>query len=128
MMRRGRDEPLEDNVQSRILDWMLDGETCMASRNIVTTYRSGYAQAPGTVPMDVYELGCCILMLQQVPEARAGLEILAESSERWRALSESWDNLEASLREESGPTLRDIPKNGAGAIRTRTLLREILAH
>ena len=128
MKRRGRDEPLEDNVQSRILDWMLDGETCMASRNIVTTYRSGYAQAPGTVPIDVWELGCCILMLEQVPEARAGLEILAESSERWRALTESWDKLEASLRDEFSPTLNGISRNGAGAIRTKTLLREILAH
>ena len=128
MERRQREEPLPHEVQSRILDWMLDSETTLAARNIVTTYRSGYPQSPGATPADPWELRCCILMLEQIPEARGGIEILAESSTGWRAIMAAWENLEESLRDELGTDgLRSMKMDGGKTPRTMRMLREALS-
>ena len=55
-----------------------------------------------------------------MPEARSALSLLAEASEKWKALDREWDQLARSLALEERET------RGHEAPRTYLMMRELL--
>ena len=106
------------------LDWLIHGETGISSRAILETALTGKAPEKALPPLDPGDFRRCILMLERVPAARAGLRTLGEKSREWQMLGEGWDELARTLREEWG---RELEARGEqnGAPRTREILLEI---
>ena len=118
-MTRNRDETV-----TNIARWMTAGERGISSKAIALTALGGYPTGFDALPpWDPSDLRRCLLLLEEVPEAREkGLRVLAERYSRWAALLNIWDCLSETLRSEIG---EELPPRGP-APRTYALMREVL--
>ncbi len=87
---------------SEALQWFLDGDRGVSSEAIVTAALGKYEKRNADWPHDVADLGRCLRMLNALPWAKEGLDILAAASSVWKALKDNWDHLEALMDEEVG--------------------------
>lgn len=100
---------LSASAQEAALRWMLDGETGSSSQAILHAALTGEIRtADGrhhdrAHPLDLGDLRRCILMLDAVPEARQGIQVLAQHSPKWERLAARWDELEQVMREDWKP-------------------------
>ena len=108
-------------TQERIQEWFLTGEQGLSSKAIIHTHLKGLPPSPLHHPLDPSDLRRCILLLEQVPEAREAFPRLAAASPKWKPLVEQWDNLTTLLREESKE-----PGNRGSTPRTYTLMQQLL--
>lgn len=120
---------MDQSVQKRLLQWLLNGETGMSSKEIVRAYhdlppRWHLYGARRDYPLDPADFRRCLLLLEAVPEIREqAFQRLAEepAPSPWPALVARWDEIAAVFLEEWGP---DRPKNGRAPL-TYKLMREI---
>ena len=109
---------------ARVAAWMASGERGLSSEAIAITTLGAYPTGQTAAwPLDPSDLRRCLLLLDEVPEAREqGVEVLAMRSPQWAALADRWDVLAETLRAEIGA---DIPPRGT-APKTYALMREVL--
>ena len=111
----------EATICEKMLGWYLHGERGLSSEAIaravvgVTDKRAHYPRDPG-------DLRRCLLLLREVPEAQAGISLLAKRSTEWARLRKAWPDLEAQLRAECG---HDLPARGF-ASKTYALMKAAL--
>ena len=110
-----------EDTRLRIVQWLNNGHRGASSEAILWSAMMRQPVRAHRHPLDPSDLRRCLLLLQQVPEAREGIGILAGASARWEALAREWDGLEESLRKEAGPELE-----GETAPRTYALMRALL--
>lgn len=108
-------------TQERVQEWFLTGEQGISSKAIIHTYLKGLPPSPLHHPLDQADLRRCMLLLEQVPEAREAFPTLAGASPKWKPLVEQWDNLTKLLREESKE-----PGNRGSAPRTYARMKQLL--
>ncbi|MFC5353578.1 hypothetical protein [Azospirillum himalayense] len=113
------------NIDSKVLDWFIYGETGTSSRTMAMhlTGRKGKGRS-FSHPSDGGDLGRCLKLLEFVPELRARLPQMAEVSPYWSALVARWDELERCHRDDPKsiyPLMRSIldpvEKKDRGVIR-----------
>ena len=104
--------------------WLAIGERGISSNAIaLTTLGLHPTGHDAWWPLDPADLRRCLLLLEEVPEAREdGLLVLAKRCPKWAALVKVWDHLSETLRSEIGETL---PSRGS-APRTYALIQEAL--
>ena len=109
---------------ARIAAWMASGERGLSSEAIAITTLGAYPTGRTAAwPLDPSDLRRCLLLLEEVPEAREqGVDVLAARYPQWAALADRWDRLAETLRAEIGA---DIPPRGK-APKTYALMREAL--
>ena len=94
-------------MYQRLFYWLLDGQPGLSSKAMVRSMLAGQAVDAHNHPRDAFDFRRCVLLLEQVPEARPALELLAGESRHWAALLTAWDEIETTLRNEWGRDLSD---------------------
>ena len=95
----------------KIAKWLAEGERGISSEAIaITTLGHDVTGNNASTPRDPADLRRCIQLLEQVPEARKGLEKLAAQHIHWTILVVHWDILEVALRAEIGDDL-EVPSS-----------------
>ena len=109
---------------ARIAAWLALGERGMSSEAIAITTLGAYVTGwRAAWPLDPSDLRRCLLLIEQVPEARElGVDVLARRSPQWAALGDIWDDLAKTLRAEIDEAL---PPRGS-APKTYALMKEAL--
>ena len=107
---------------ARIAAWLALGERGLSSEAIAITTLGAYVTGRRAAwPLDPADLRRCLLLIEQVPEAREqGVDVLAKRSPQWAALADIWDDLAKTLRAEIGEAL---PPRGS-APKTYALMKE----
>jgi hypothetical protein len=90
--------------------WLAVGFRGKSSNAIVGNLRGVYVDDLKAHPHDPSDLWTCLMLLEEVPELRADLGMMASASSEWAGLVEHWASLERLLREEAG----DCWSNGSG--------------
>ena len=90
--------------------WLAVGFRGKSSNAIVGNLRGVYVDDLKAHPHDPSDLWTCLMLLEEVPELRADLGMMAGASTEWAGLVEHWERLERLLREEAG----DCLSNGIG--------------
>ena len=108
------------DLMERVAGWLCSEERGLSSETILHTLLTGRAVTPKHHPGDPSDLKRCVDLLSAVPEARSALSLLAEASEKWKALDREWDQLAGSLALEERET------GGHEAPRTYLMMRELL--
>ena len=113
-------------VDAKVLDWMLYGRVGASARTMAV-HLTGRRQPDGTSvqnwPVDSEDFGCCMNLLETVPEFRDELHRMIELGTQWLNLVGRWEMIEASLRRERGVRGYANPQTP----RTDALIRECLA-
>lgn len=113
-------------IDAKILDWMIYGRVGASARTMAIhlTGRTQPDRFSGrNWPVDAEDFGCCMDLLDSVPELRDELHRMIELGIEWLNLVGRWEAIEASLREE---------RNARGYVspptpRTDALIRSCLA-
>ena len=95
-----------------------------SSEAMLFTILTRAAAKPRWQPHDADNLRRCIILLNQVPEARETLLLLAQESGKWRSLQQGWNLPDKSIQEEAGENLRGGKSPKAHAMMKRLLDEE----
>ncbi len=104
--------------------WLAGGERG-GSSNTIFTRLTGFDAMMGASarhPRDPDDLRRCRLLLEQVPELRAGFSSMAGASTHWHALVTDWDGICRTMDEEC-PNWRDAD---GSAVKTYDRMRAAL--
>lgn len=107
--------------------WLASGERGLSSEFMfqhltgIQTLRDHWADEPRH-PSDPADLRRCRLLLEQVPELQAKLPLMAKASRPWAALIASWEQICATMDEET-PQWR-VPRCGQRASKTYDLIKQ----
>lgn len=87
-----------------LIEWLAGGRRGVSSNTIVThlTGIDALRDWGGDVPYDPADFDRCLQLLQAVPSLRLELRRMATYSQRWQALVERWDEIEACHLDEVG--------------------------
>jgi hypothetical protein len=117
-------EQMEVEIQ-QAAHWFASGDTGVSSERIVTcamantlvpsSWDEGY-------PRDPADIGRCFRAIDKMPWARRGLDILAGTLPRWRALAARWDEIRQVMNDEVGIDW----SRGKSAPKTYGLMEEII--
>ena len=78
-----------------LLEWLDGRDTGLSSKSIALVALGGKAKESASYPHDGSDFGRCYRLLQMCPEAKVGLDRLAEVKPLiWKALSERWGDIE----------------------------------
>ncbi len=108
-------------IRQSILAWFVTGEVGRSSKALAGCL-AGIPSGNGDHPHDPDDLRRCLLLLDQIPEARPMLGKVCVLSPAWEALYTHWAALEATFRREV-----DVSHGHRGsAPETSALMRKIL--
>ena len=119
-----------ETTQEQALGWMIEHEIRDPARAILRATLNHQLPDDSTrIPTQVQEFQKCISMLDAVPQARAGMELLAQGpNPYWKKLARNWDNIEEAIRNECGSEKMPLNWNSetspAAAFIKRTLLTD----
>jgi hypothetical protein len=94
-----------DTVQSRVLEWLANGEVGVSSKCMAMWLQFGKrvtGSAFGSHPHDPDDLNRCLKLLRCAPELRYSIKKMADISAEWAALVARWDEIEKSFIDEVG--------------------------
>jgi hypothetical protein len=114
-----------DTVQSRVLEWLANGEVGSSSKCMAMWLQFGKrveGSAFGSHPHDPDDLNRCLKLLRCAPELRYSIKKMADISTEWAALVARWDEIEKSFLDEVG---FDWSK-GSNAFRTYHLMNDVI--
>jgi hypothetical protein len=80
------------------LNWLLSGDTGASSESIMRVMEG----VPGAcyTPMDLWDVGRCVRLLDRIPEYRERLAEMGKASKYWAALLPHWGELEQFYRDQ----------------------------
>lgn len=107
--------------------WLASGERGSSSNAIFTKLTGINACDLGGKkdhPYDPADVRRCWLLLEDVPELKAGFHKMAHVSDQWDRLVASWDSIIAALTQEWGDIRK--PKRGAAAEQTYKLIKHAI--
>ena len=109
-------------MNDKMLRWLLTGDVG-ASSKAMAAHLCGLP-CSGSSPSDPDDFARCLMLLDAVPEARAGLHRMAEVSAVWAALVARWNEIEATFRGEV--SIRCLRRWHWSAPKTMMLMREVI--
>ena len=121
---------LSAKARERSLRWMIEHGIRDPARAILrATLNHQLPDEIDGVPTQVQEFQKCISMLDAVPEARAGIELLVQGpNPYWKKLARNWDQIEEAVRSECGSEKMPLNWNSetspAAAFIRKTLLTD----
>lgn len=89
-----------NKIREKVLHWLVNGRVGMSSKFMACTIinvECFYAH-----PHDPADFNRCLLLLEEIPELKAGMGKLKGKSKQWDALLEDWDFLESCFINEVG--------------------------
>ncbi len=87
-------------VAERLNIWLLGNDTGASSKAIATYLSSGITRPIMSRPMDGWDLGRCIRLLDLIPEFRLMFPAMKQVHPQWAILVEHWAELEALYAED----------------------------
>ncbi len=117
---------LEQEARDRALEWVIGHGIDDLARHILGAALQGKTPEQAAVTTDIREFQQCLSMLDAVPEARAGIQLLRDVNPNWRKLADGWDQVEQAVRDECGtkrmPPFWEYQESPARKILRQTLL------
>ena len=105
-----------------ITNWLINGERGVSSNAIAEAAFGNRTETRLCHPLDPADLRRCLLLLRECPEARRGIQKLAELYPQWERLEANWERLERYLISEIGA---ELPARGR-APKTYELMQSLL--
>ena len=117
---------LDREARDRALEWVIGHGIEDLARCILGAALQGKTPEQAAVTTDIREFQQCLSMLDAVPEARAGIQLLRDVNLHWRRLAGGWDQVEQAVRDEGGtkrmPPFWEYQESPARNILQQTLL------
>lgn len=111
---------LSEESLEKLADWFIKGDVGNSSEAIVLVGLGLPRIAPGAHPYDPSDLNRCIKLLEAVPELRKVIPLMAQFGPIWKQISDNWDLLESTLRDEKSKAY----SRKEGALITYALLKK----
>lgn len=106
-------------ITENINNWLKNGERGLSSEAIVSHLTGIHiSQREREHPRDPADLNRCVKLLESAPELRKEMHHMRDVSDIWAKLVDSWDHLEALLKEE-------IVKNNGKCSKTYKKMKEL---
>jgi hypothetical protein len=82
------------------MKWLMNGRIGLSSKAMLAAALD--LESTGDYPHDPSDLNRCLLMLNQVPEARLSFDKISALTPVWGRLIEHWDEMERTFIDEAG--------------------------
>lgn len=89
-------------IERSIIEWLAGDDTGLSSRAIAFTALGIDFKGSRYWPHDPDDLGRCARLVQQIPEARRGIKLLAKKHREWQIVLSHWDELLSLMVQEVG--------------------------
>ena len=103
------------------MQWMQGHDTGVSSKAILAYMLGGADVDDDSYPRDPADLGRCLRLLRKCPEWKPRIREMGKFGPVWRALTERWDEIAASMDAEVGIDW----EKGSEAPNTYKLMRSI---
>lgn len=84
----------------KIAAWALSDDTGISSQNIAKAALGQPVSDRSFYPLDISDLGRCLRLVHQVPEARRGVTALGQDGDVWAEIDRRWNEIVAAAASE----------------------------
>lgn len=93
---------VKKSFMTEILQWLADysGDHNAAAMSIAFASVGVQSQFGDRYPKTIDAVWRCLDLLSKVPDARHGLQVLAERDAHWSIIAPEWDKLYATIKED----------------------------